>query len=247
MSETGGPEHDFEPVRGLPARLPQGERIVWQGAPDARVVLRRLLRARLVAAGFALMALWSVALGLEAGENAVKLIARIAFAAAGAAIVMGMLWLYARAVARTSLYTVTNRRIVMRIGVAISASFNLPFTQVVEAGFREADDGTGDIALSLSAGHGLSSAVFFPHQKGAIWRKLEPQLICLGDVRTAAAILAAQIQAHAAAAAPLDDLASDAPQANPAAGTAGKRPAGQAPDQHRMRASHPAGRLQPAR
>ena len=28
----------FEPVRGLPAELPRGERLIWQGAPDWRLL-----------------------------------------------------------------------------------------------------------------------------------------------------------------------------------------------------------------
>jgi hypothetical protein len=209
MNETGGPEHDGEPVPGLPARLPQGEHIVWQGAPVASIVLRRLLRARLVGIAFAAMAAWSVALGVNAGEGAALLGARLLYAAAGAAMVLGLMALYARLVARTSLYTITNKRIVMRIGIAISASFNLPYAQISEAGFRSAEDGSGDIALGLAKGHGLSSAVFFPHQKGGIWRALEPQLICLADVRAVAALLAKEMQAH--------DPAFEAPATAPAA------------------------------
>ena len=28
------PEHEFEPVHGLPEKLPAGEKILWQGSPD---------------------------------------------------------------------------------------------------------------------------------------------------------------------------------------------------------------------
>ena len=33
--ESHGHEYEFEPQFGLPERLPQTERILWQGAPDA--------------------------------------------------------------------------------------------------------------------------------------------------------------------------------------------------------------------
>ena len=33
-------EHDFEAVRGLPEPLPPGETLLWQGAPDWRVLAR---------------------------------------------------------------------------------------------------------------------------------------------------------------------------------------------------------------
>jgi len=33
-------EYEYEPVPGLPQRLPQGERILWQGAPDWQTLAR---------------------------------------------------------------------------------------------------------------------------------------------------------------------------------------------------------------
>ena len=53
-------EHDNEPIPGLPAMLPPGERILWQGAPDWRVLARTAFHTRLVAGYFALLALWAL-------------------------------------------------------------------------------------------------------------------------------------------------------------------------------------------
>ena len=85
----------------------------------------------------------------------------------------------------------------MRVGIAISASFNLPFKQIAGADFRVGYDGSGDVALTLKAGHGLSGSVFFPHQRGGLWRKLSPQMICLNDAKSVAEKLAAQLRAYA--------------------------------------------------
>ena len=41
-------------------------------------------------------------------------------------------WLYAR----TTVYTITNRRVVMRFGVALPMSLNLPFRMVAAAGLQ---------------------------------------------------------------------------------------------------------------
>jgi Bacterial PH domain len=223
MSETGGPEHDFEPVPGLPAHLPEGEHIIWQGRPTRAIVLRRLLRARWIATYFGLAALWALMVGINDGVPTGALLLQLGYVGVLALVVFVLLGLFAHAVSRTSLYTITNRRVVMRVGIALSAIFNLPFTQVEGADFRERADGTGDIALSLKPGHSLSSAVFWPHQRGAIWRKLTPQLICLPDVRLVAERLALQLQAHSArnVVAGIAD-AEDAPQVRirPARGAA---------------------------
>ena len=197
MSETGGPEHEIEPVPGLPGRLPDGEYIVWQGQPTFKTVMIRLLRARWIAVYFAIAALWSVAVGLNNSESAWALFGRVTFIAVGALILFGLMALYARAVAKTSLYTLTNKRVVMRVGIAISASFNLPFKQIAGADFRVGKDGSGDVALTLKSGHGLSGSVFFPHQRGGLWRKLSPQLICLPDAKIVAEKLAQQLRAYA--------------------------------------------------
>lgn len=197
MSETGAPEHEIEPVPGLPGRLPDGEFIVWQGQPVFKTVMTRLLRARWIAGFFAIAALWSVAVGLNNSEGVWQLFGRLTFVAVAALVIFGMMVLYARAVAKTSLYTLTNRRVVMRIGIALSASFNLPFKQISGADFRVGSDGAGDVALTLRSGHGLSGSVFFPHQRGGLWRKLSPQMICLADAKALAEKLAQQLRAYA--------------------------------------------------
>ncbi|MGL4406262.1 MAG: photosynthetic complex putative assembly protein PuhB [Notoacmeibacter sp.] len=197
MSETGGPEHEIEPVPGLPGRLPDGEYIVWQGRPEAKIVMTRLLRARWIAGYFAIAALWSVAVGINNSEALWALFGRVVFIAVAAVIVFALMAFYARAIAKTSLYTLTNKRIVMRVGIALSASFNLPFKQISGADFRVGADGAGDVALTLKPGHGLSGAVFFPHQRGGLWRKLSPQMMCLPDARHVAETLAEQMRAYA--------------------------------------------------
>jgi Bacterial PH domain len=197
MSETGGPEHEIEPVPGLPGRLPDGEYIVWQGKPETKIVMARLLRARWIAGYFGIAALWSVAVGVNNSEGAWLLMGRVTFIAVAAFFMFGMMWLYARAVSKTSLYTLTNKRLVMRVGIALSASFNLPFKQIAGADFRVGSDGAGDVALTLKSGHGLSGAVFFPHQRGGLWRKLSPQMICLTDAKLVAEKLAEHLKAYA--------------------------------------------------
>ena len=51
-------EHDSEPVPGLPAPLPAGETIIWQGAPRFSGLARRALHLRWLSVYFLLLALW---------------------------------------------------------------------------------------------------------------------------------------------------------------------------------------------
>jgi hypothetical protein len=40
------PEHEFEAQLGLPEKLPKGESILWQGAPDFKAVALRVFHMR---------------------------------------------------------------------------------------------------------------------------------------------------------------------------------------------------------
>lgn len=193
MSETGGPEHDYEPVPGLPGRLPEGEMILWQGAPSSAQVSRRIMKTRWIAGYFAVLVIWNVSAGIYDG----RMVSEILFSSGALAILCGMaialLEAFAWGVQKTTMYTITNKRVVMRIGVALSATFNLPFTRIVSADMREDKNGCGDIALTLAPGDKLSWLVFWPHVRGFRKGALIPQMICLKDVAIAGNVLSAAL------------------------------------------------------
>jgi len=47
-----GHEHEFEPEYGLPERLPDGEKMLWQGAPDFKALAIRVFHLRKLALHF---------------------------------------------------------------------------------------------------------------------------------------------------------------------------------------------------
>ncbi|MBU4527855.1 MAG: PH domain-containing protein [Hoeflea sp.] len=193
MSETGGPEHDYEPVPGLPARLPEGEYILWQGAPSSAAVSRHVLKTRWIAGYFAVLVAWNISAGLYDGRQPSEILFSSGALAILSTIGIGLMEAFAWGVQKTTLYTITNKRIVMRIGVALSATFNLPFTRIVSADMREGKNGVGDIALTLLPGDRLSWLVFWPHVRGFRKGALMPQMICLKDVAIAGNVLAAAL------------------------------------------------------
>ena len=50
-----GHEHEFEPEYGLPEKLAQDERILWQGSPQTGLVFRHVFHARGLAIYFLLI------------------------------------------------------------------------------------------------------------------------------------------------------------------------------------------------
>ena len=193
MSETGGPEHDFEPVPGLPETLPEGEYILWQGAPKSSHVSKRVLKSRWIGGYFVLLIIWAIITGFYDGRTLGSVMMSAASIAIMATIVISLLEAFAWGVQKTTLYTITNKRTVMRIGVALSATFNLPHSQVQSAEMAKDQNGDGDIALTLKPGHRLSYLVFWPHAKG--WRagSMLPRLVGLEHVEKVSDILANEL------------------------------------------------------
>ncbi len=64
-----------------------------------------------------------------------------------------MIELFAWAVEKTTLYTITTERVVMRFGVAISMTLNLPFRQIDSVSLAKIGEKAGVIAIALLPGH----------------------------------------------------------------------------------------------
>ena len=192
---------DFLPVgtlRGLPGPLPAGERILWQGAPTTAGLLVRVFHARLVIAWFSVCA---VAFGLAAGSPAaaIKVVAPTLVIGAGA---VALLWLLAWLTHRTTLYTVTNRRVVLQAGIALPVTHNLPFAQIETAALRAFTDGSGDLPLRLRPGLRIAYLHIWPHVRPWHLARTEPMLRSVPDADAAAALLARALEAHADGTAP---------------------------------------------
>lgn len=190
-------DHDMEPIPGLPEELPEGERILWQGAPDWRALAVHAFRLKLVALYFAALALWTVVSGFADGLDAAAVARNVATlgvpALLGGALLVLMAWL----TARTTVYTLTDRRIVMRYGMALPMVVNVPFSIVTGADARFHADGTVDIPLALKDGSRLGFVVLWPHARPWRLRRPEPMLRNLPDGRQVARRIADALAARA--------------------------------------------------
>jgi hypothetical protein len=123
-------------------------------------------------------------------------VATFAVLAAGA---LSLLSLIAWGVARTTVYTITNRRVVMRIGIALPVTFNLPYKQIDGAALRPYEDGTGDIPLQLREGTRLAYLVLWPHARPWRFTRPEPMLRCVPNAAATAQLLSEALAASLAA------------------------------------------------
>jgi hypothetical protein len=192
----GHNDFDFEPIRGLPARLPKGERILWQGEPQWKTVAFQVFHVRLVAIYFAVLYGWGVMTALADGAPVGQAVTQGAVLAPLAALAIGVLCVLAWLVGRTTVYTVTNRRIVMRYGMALPVTVNLPFAQIASAALRPYPSGTGDIPLSLSGRSRLAYLHLWPHARPWRVRRSEPMLRAVPNAEKVAQILSRALVAH---------------------------------------------------
>jgi hypothetical protein len=193
-------EHEFEPVRGLPDTLPEGEHIIWQGAPRWQSIARSAFHAGQLSGYFALMLAARAATVIVDGGSAAEAATAVAWllpvAVAALAVFVLMGWL----VGQTTIYTITNRRVVMRVGIVLTVTFNIPFRVVESAGLHKHGDGTGDIALALSGNDRIAYFHLWPHVRPWHLTKTQPMLRNLADAKDVAALLASAIAAAEGAA-----------------------------------------------
>lgn len=190
-------EYDFEPVPGLPAHLPEGEQLLWQGSPSAKATAFRVLHVGWVAAYFAVLLGWRLAAGLSDG-HALTQIAVDSIPLTGMALTAVLiLTVLARLIARTTIYTITSRRVVMRYGVALPMTVNVPFKAIQSADVAIRPDGTGEIALLVDDLGRLSYFHLWPNTRAWFVRKPQPSLRALPEAQKVATLLSRALHAFA--------------------------------------------------
>jgi lipid-A-disaccharide synthase-like uncharacterized protein len=139
-------DDDFavEPIVGLPELLPKGEVILWQGRPNWLRLTIESLNLWWVIGYFGLLVAWrfvTVIDYLPLG-TAVSVSVPFLFVAAFVGLLLCSIG-YIQA--RSTVYTITNRRVVMRIGAALTMTLNLPFTKIDNAAVAKKNVGVSAI------------------------------------------------------------------------------------------------------
>lgn len=193
-------EHEFEPVRGLPEMLPPGEQLLWQGSPRWQSLAIGAFHARKVGLYFlaliAVDAIASLATGRPAGAVAISAAGLVVLALAAVGLLALLAWLNAR----STVYSLTNRRLVMRFGVALPMSINLPFSVIESASMRTRADGSSDLPLVLLPGSRIGYLITWPHVRPWQFARPQPMLRAIPDGERVAALLATGLSASAGAA-----------------------------------------------
>ncbi len=185
----------FEPVRGLPERLPAGEHILWQGSPRPLRLAREALGLFWVAGYFAVLAAGRAVVSSATEPLGSALGHGVPFVIAGVlacALILGIATIQARA----TVYTLTNKRVAMRIGAALTMTLNLPYVWIGTARLDRRADGTGTLAFELIGDTRLSYLMTWPHVRPWYIARTQPALRAIPDAAQVAAIFAEAAEAH---------------------------------------------------
>jgi hypothetical protein len=182
-------KHDFDQFRELPAPLPVGERVIWQGKPSFKGLALRSFHIREVAIYFGLLMAWKLGSnwshGASLGEAVTSVLWLVAPAVSAIAVLAGLAWLFRRA----ACYTITTKRVLFQFGVALPMTMNIPLSKIASAALKTYRDGSGDIPLALSDSKRVSYVLLWPHIRPWRLRTPEPMLRALPDAAIAAARL----------------------------------------------------------
>lgn len=176
ISEADGPSANGDPM-GTPAL---DERVLWKGRPDLPVLTRTAFHL----GGFAVYMTAMVILALVWGnvDSAVFLAGAGLF---GALVIQLIAW----RCSRSTLYILTDVRLIMRIGMAVEARINIPLKHIEAAHLHMRGRQHGDVALELGGERLLGYALLWPHARPWRFARPQPMLRALPDAPEFAQLL----------------------------------------------------------
>ncbi len=187
-SRASAPAAASRYIRGVPHALPDGEHLLWEAAPSAPLLARHVFHRAWVIAYFAVMTSWwgiNTFGSMPTNDFLMQLGVRVLLSL----IVLGVVEFMARAVARTTVYAITSKRLVLKIGVVLPMTINLPLRLLQDAGIARFKDGSGQIALTLLPGDRLAYSALWPHCKVFKLNQPSPMLRGLPDPEKVGALL----------------------------------------------------------
>ncbi|MDJ0643638.1 MAG: photosynthetic complex putative assembly protein PuhB [Erythrobacter sp.] len=177
FDEEVGPTAHGDPM-GTPA---QDERVLWKGQPDRQILARSAFHTHKVGLYF----IGLIAISLFFG-NVNSAIVCAVLGVAGVAVLQGLAWLSAR----STLYILTDARLIMRIGMAIETRINVPLKHIGAAHLKDRGRGHGDIAMELTGERLLGYLLLWPHARPFRFSRPQPMLRAVPEAQALAQTLA---------------------------------------------------------
>lgn len=175
-------------LKPLPGPLPAGEHVLWQRSPAWLAYGRRVFQLYKIALYFLIVVAWvAISAYRQVGEWQAVL-QSASWALMPALAVLGLLALIAWAYARTTVFTITNKRVIIQSGLAFPTAVNLPFSKISSADMKTFADGTGDIELTIM-GERLLYSMIWPNVRQLRLNRPTPVLRALDHPERVASLL----------------------------------------------------------
>ncbi len=170
-------EHEFEAQTGLPEKLPQGEVILWQGSPNWVSLAVEAFHLRALGIYFSIMLLLQASY-LTAESEEFNL-SQLLLTTTMILLTLSAIALWAWMSANASMYTITNKRVVIRLGIVFSLTFNFPLKKIIAANELHRKNGTTDLSLILHQEDHIAWLHLWPHVRPWEINHPEPTLRCI--------------------------------------------------------------------
>lgn len=168
MSLLGG-----ERIEGIDAPLPPGEHVRWQGRPSLWPLARRAFHVRAILLYFGALAALRAALTVSDGRPAAEVAAGATALLVMGLIAAGLALLLAWLSVQTTIFAITDRRIVLRSGIVINGTVSIPFRIVDRVDTRRHADGSGDVAIAIAGSDRIPYLSLWPYARP--WRVNHPE------------------------------------------------------------------------
>jgi membrane protein YdbS with pleckstrin-like domain len=189
-------DHDdfaVEPVPGLPKRLPEGEAMLWQGSPDWKTFAVNVFHFRKIAIYLAILVGWQVVTAVYDGRTLAESVSRGVLFTSMSLVALAIVAGAARLYAKSCVYTITTRRLVIRHGAALPVTVNIPYALVEGVDLQPLAGGRGNIALTLKASERASLFALWPSIRPWQWRQPQPAFRCVPCAAEVARLMARAI------------------------------------------------------
>ncbi|MEO1731338.1 MAG: photosynthetic complex putative assembly protein PuhB [Pseudomonadota bacterium] len=176
ISEADGPGANGDPM-GTPAL---NETVLWKGRPGLPVLTRTAFHLGSFAMYMAAMILLALVFGNT--DSAIFLAGLALF---GALLIQLIAW----QCMRSTLYIITDVRLIMRIGMAVETRINIPLKHIRAGHLNMHGRDHGDIAVELAGERLLGYLLLWPHARPLRINRPQPMLRSIPEARKVAEIL----------------------------------------------------------
>jgi hypothetical protein len=167
-------DDDYEPsINERLQNLPEGEKLVWKGGPEFWPLARRAFHIRGLTLYFGVLIAWRVASALSDGRTLLDALSYASMLLPLAALAIGLVLLFAWLSARNTAYAITTKRILIKSGIALTGTLNLPLRYIESAGMKVHANGTGDFPLAIAKPERVAWLLAWPNVRP--WRLTNPE------------------------------------------------------------------------